>query len=127
VDEALFQVITDMPVNSLITSPMEGFSHSAHGPLEIRGFAWSGPTPVQSVAVSTDGERWQTAELENEVERFAWRRFRMTLDPSQGAVTIMARATDAAGGAQPIVADWNPRGYCNNAVHRVRVAVAGDP
>src|SRR5690606_15940498 len=115
VDEALFQVITDMPVNSLITSPMEGFSHSAHSPLEIRGFAWSGHTPVRSVAVSADGGRhWQDAELEAEVRRFAWRRFHRTIDVlATGPVTLMARATDARGRAQPIDAPWNPRGYCN--------------
>jgi sulfite oxidase len=122
VDEAHFQVITDMPVNSLITSPVEGFSHSAHGSLEIRGFAWSGHVPVQSVAVSADGGRhWQDAQLEEEFERFAWRRFRTTIDPGPGAVAIMARATDAQGHAQPLEAPWNPRGYCNNAVNRVRV------
>jgi sulfite oxidase len=121
VDETLFQVITDMPVNSLITSPTEDFVLTAGKPFEIRGFAWSGHTPVQSVAVSADGGRhWQDAELEDEVERFAWRRFRTTIDMGPGAVTIITRATDAQGRPQPLDAPWNPRGYCNNAVHRVR-------
>jgi hypothetical protein len=31
----------------------------------------------------------------------------------------MARATDAAGVAQPLTPPWNPRGYLNNAVQRV--------
>ena len=123
VDEAQFKVIADMPVNSLITSPADGFQHAAGALIEIRGFAWSGHTPVLSVAVSADGgERWQTAELEDEAERFAWRRFRASVEPAgSGPVTIMARATDIQGRAQPLdSAPWNPRGYCNNAVHRVR-------
>jgi DMSO/TMAO reductase YedYZ molybdopterin-dependent catalytic subunit len=126
VNEVQFKVITDMPVNSIITSPAEGFTH-ANGPLEIRGFAWSGHTPVLSVAVSADGgERWQTALLEDEMERFAWRRFHASIEPAgPGPVTIMARATDIDGRAQPLdSAPWNPRGYCNNAVHKVRGTVA---
>jgi DMSO/TMAO reductase YedYZ molybdopterin-dependent catalytic subunit len=129
VNEAQFKVITDMPVNSIITSPANGFVQ-ANGPLEIRGFAWSGHTPVLSVAVSIDGgERWQTADLQDEVERFAWRRFKASIEPAMSRpVTIMARATDIEGRAQPLdSAPWNPRGYCNNAVHRVRGEIRGNP
>jgi hypothetical protein len=82
---------------------------------------------VLSVAVSADGgERWQTALLEDEMERFAWRRFHASIEPAgPGPVTIMARATDIDGRAQPLdSAPWNPRGYCNNAVHKVRGTVA---
>jgi DMSO/TMAO reductase YedYZ molybdopterin-dependent catalytic subunit len=120
IDEALFEVITDMPVNSIITSPVQGFMLS--GPVEVRGFAWSGHVPLDSVAVSADGgTNWVTAELEDETERFAWRRFRATFRPAHGPVTLLARATDAEGRAQPLGnAPWNPRGYCNNGVHRVR-------
>jgi DMSO/TMAO reductase YedYZ molybdopterin-dependent catalytic subunit len=122
VNEAQFKVITDTPVNSLITSPAAGFLH-ANDPLQIRGFAWSGHTPVLSVAVSIDGgERWHTAELDDEVERFAWRRFHLSVEPAgPGPVELMARATDIEGHAQPLdSAPWNPRGYGNNAVHRVK-------
>ncbi|MFL5137384.1 MAG: molybdopterin containing oxidoreductase, partial [Microvirga sp.] len=61
------------------------------------------------------------ASLEAGADRFAWRRFTAPIAAKGfGPVTIMARATDAKGGAQPLdSAPWNPRGYCNNAVHRV--------
>jgi hypothetical protein len=35
----------------------------------------------------------------------------------------MARARDVEGGVQPLDPVWNPRGYCNNQVQRVRGSV----
>jgi hypothetical protein len=36
-------------------------------------------------------------------------------------VEIVARASDAQGRTQPLgSAPWNPKGYCNNTVHRLR-------
>jgi sulfite oxidase len=119
IDESLFDVIVDMPVNSIITSPRDGFD-ARGGKIDVRGFAWSGHVPVRSVEVSTDGQRWLPADLEPEADRFAWRRFRASLDAPTGPVTVMARATDLQGRSQPLEAPWNPRGYCNNAVQRVR-------
>jgi sulfite oxidase len=57
-----------------------------------------------------------------ESRRFDWRRFAFTLaDLPPGEIEIIARATDADGRAQPLeCASWNPRGYLNNAVHRLR-------
>jgi DMSO/TMAO reductase YedYZ molybdopterin-dependent catalytic subunit len=127
IDPANFVVITDMPVKSLITAPAADFVAQAGVPLEVRGFAWSGHTPVASVQVSVDdGQSWQPAELEPAGERFAWRRFRARVTPAAaGKLTLCARATDAAGVSQPLgTAPWNPRGYCNNGVHRVVGRVA---
>ncbi|MFL5232601.1 MAG: sulfite oxidase [Microvirga sp.] len=121
IDPARFAVITDMPVKALITAPLAGFAASP-GELAVRGVAWSGHIPVASVAVSADGgASWCEASLEAGADRFAWRRFTAPIAAKGfGPVTIMARATDAKGGAQPLdSAPWNPRGYCNNAVHRV--------
>jgi sulfite oxidase len=118
VNERDFAVIVDMPVNSIITSPHEGFE-TRTGKIDVRGFAWSGHVPVRAVEVSTDGQRWLPAPLEPEAERFAWRRFQASLEVPEGPVTVMARATDVQGRTQPLDAPWNPRGYCNNAIQRV--------
>ena len=121
-DHTPFAVITNMPVKSLITTPVEGFACPAGNTLDVRGFAWSGHVPVSSMEISGNGGRtWVRTELEPAVDRFAWRRFRATLKPTRrGAMTIIARATDASGRSQPLDnAPWNPRGYCNNIVHRV--------
>jgi len=43
----------------------------------------------------------------------------------EGYYEIWARATDQAGRMQPmLVPGWNPKGYLNNACHRVAVRVA---
>lgn len=114
-----FEVITDMPVKSLITAPLEGFSQP--GPLALRGFAWSGHVPVAKVEVSADGgATWHHARLEVGASPWAWRRFTAELTPPPGPVLLMSRATDMAGNTQPMNPPWNPRGYLNNAVQRVR-------
>lgn len=117
-----FEVITDLPVRSMITSPADGFHHGQVSALTVAGFAWAGHTPVAKVEVSADGgASWIDAALETQNEPFAWRRFTATVTGlADGPVVLTARATDAAGRAQPLdQAPWNPRGYCNNAVHRV--------
>ena len=121
-DEALFDVITDVPVRAVITAPREGFVLPAGTPLATRGHAWSGHVPLGRVDVSIDGGRsWQAADLGPLADTFAWRRFTVALAPPTGAVEVIARASDANGRAQPLdSAPWNPRGYGNNTVHRVR-------
>src|SRR5262249_30780723 len=122
IDPAQFEVITDMPVKSIITSPHETFTARAGQPLVGRGHAWSGHVPVGSVGISVDGGKsWQPAELGPLPGRFAWRRFTATLaGMPAGPVEIIAKATDAQGRTQPLdCVPWNPRGYCNNMVHRV--------
>ncbi len=120
-----FNVITDMPPRAMITSPAPGFSAAAGTPFELRGFAWSGHVPVAEVHVSIDGgASWAEAALEPAgagiAERFAWRRFSASVRAAPGRVILAARAVDVEGRTQPLdQAPWNPRGYCNNVVHRV--------
>lgn len=125
-DAAIFDVITDMPVKSLINTPAEGFRQA--GLLQIAGKAWSGHTPLSHVDVSADGGRtWHAAQLDSADGPWAWRGFSATLEVPEGEVELMARATDCAGRGQPMTPAWNPRGYLNNAVHRVRGTVLPGP
>ena len=121
-DESLFEVITDVPARAVITFPRDGFTATAGAPLAVRGHAWSGHTPLAKVELSVDGGKsWRTAALGPLPDTFAWRRFTATLAPPQpGAIEIIARASDAGGRSQPLDSvPWNPKGYCNNTVHRV--------
>jgi sulfite oxidase len=120
-DAASFAVITDMPVKSVITRPAADFRASRDEVLTVEGWAWSGATPVAGVRVSADGgATWAPAGLGEAGEAFAWRRFSATVRLPPGPVLLMAQARDVAGNVQPLDdAPWNPRGYCNNAVHRV--------
>ena len=121
-DHVPFDVITDMPVRSLITFPREGFRAPAGQKLVVRGRTWSGHVAVARVELSCDnGRTWSKASLGPLPDRFAWRRFETTLaNLPPGPIEIIARATDVEGRAQPLDSvPWNPRGYCNNRVHRI--------
>ena len=121
-DKSLFDVITDMPVRSLITFPREGFRAPTGQKLKLRGHAWSGHVAVARVDLSYDGGRtWSATNLGPLPDQFAWRRFETTLaNLPPGPIEIIARATDVEGRMQPLDSvPWNPRGYCNNRAHRI--------
>jgi sulfite oxidase len=118
-DDIEFRVITDMPINSIITTPKDNFVAKCGSQIEIGGFAWSGHVPVSSVTFSSDGFRTsQPLKLEPSGEPFAWRRFVGRVRPNQrGLLTLATRATDVEGRSQPLEpVSWNPGGYCNNMV-----------
>ena len=115
-------IIGSMPVKSLITSPRSGARIRAGSAFEVRGHAWAGDRAVARVDLSTDfGATWQTTSLEAPANRLAWQRFRGSMRvPTQGYHEVWARATDASGTSQPmLVPGWNPKGYLNNAAHRI--------
>ncbi|MBK6599578.1 MAG: sulfite oxidase [Proteobacteria bacterium] len=119
-------IIGSLPVKSLITFPESGRSVALGTPVALRGHAWAGDRAVKRVDVSTDfGATWQTTRLKAPVNRLAWQHFDTELKFSQpGYYEVWARATDTAGHAQPmLVPGWNPKGYLNNACHRIAVQV----
>lgn len=121
IDASRFVVITDMPVKTLVTKPTQGFTTPVGGSLSIEGFAWSGAIPLAGVRVSIDGgQAWVDAELMAGEGPFAWRRFRAVFPVErEGPLLVIARARDVEGHVQPLEAEWNPRGYCNNQAQRV--------
>jgi DMSO/TMAO reductase YedYZ molybdopterin-dependent catalytic subunit len=119
-------IIESMPVKSLITFPKSGIEHADGKSLAVRGHAWAGDQAVSAVDVSIDfGATWQRAALEPPVNRFAWQHWNAALEfPKIGYYEVWARATDDQGRAQPMVLPgWNPKGYLNNACHRIAVQV----
>lgn len=120
-------IIESMPVKSLITFPKSGISHDVGRLLGVRGHAWAGDRSVASVFVSIDfGATWQEARLEDPANRLAWQHFSTTVEfPGPGYYEVWARAVDSEGVSQPMVLPgWNPRGYLNNACHRIAVGVS---
>ncbi len=119
-------IIESMPVKSLITAPRSGIVARLGEPLEVRGHAWAGDRSVRAVHTSLDfGATWQPARLHAPPNRLAWQRWQTRVaPPSRGYFEIWARATDDAGISQPMVLPgWNPRGYLNNATHRIAVRI----
>ncbi len=122
VPEADMEIMTEMPVKSLITFPETGTQTPAGEASEVRGHAWAGSGDIASVDVSIDfGQTWIEAKLDPAKNKFAWQRFRADVTlPEAGYYEVWARATDMNGVAQPpVVPGWNPRGYGNNMQHRI--------
>jgi DMSO/TMAO reductase YedYZ molybdopterin-dependent catalytic subunit len=127
VDKKDFDIINAMPVKSLITYPQSGFQHPAGEALPLHGHAWTGDNRVERLEVSIDfGRTWTRAGLQPPANRLAWQNWDLDLTfPEAGYYEVWARAADANGDVQPVVLPgWNPRGYLNNACHRVAVYVA---
>ncbi|WP_222982982.1 sulfite oxidase [Flagellimonas meishanensis] len=120
-------IIESMPVKSLITYPKTGATIKNGSSLSIRGHAWAGELEVAKVEYSIDfGSTWKTCKLESPVNRLAWQHFSASVQfPKKGYYEVWAKATDSQGESQPMVLPgWNPKGYLNNACHRIAVKVS---
>ncbi len=127
VEDEQMCIIESMPVKSLITNPKTGLTHSIEKPLEVRGHAWAGDDSIREVLVSINfGESWSSCELSAPVNRLAWQHWKTSLNFSEkGYYEIWARAVDELGRSQPmVVPGWNPKGYLNNAAHRIALLVS---
>jgi sulfite oxidase len=101
-------------LNADVLSPADGDTVPA-GPVEVRGYAFAG------------GERHVSqADLLEDLGRWAWRHWRITVELAPGEHEILVRAWDSSAATQPNdeAALWNPGGYVNNARPRVRVRAA---
>jgi sulfite oxidase len=108
-------IIESMPVKSLITYPKTGATIKEGKKLNIRGHAWAGELEVAKMEYSIDfGSTWSTCGLESPDNRLAWQHFSASIE----------FPTDSNGKSQPMVLPgWNPKGYLNNACHRIAVKV----
>lgn len=119
-------IIESMPVKSLITYPKSGAMFAMPKKLAVRGQAWAGEREVSKVEISTDfGATWQACALKKPSNRLAWQPWSAAVSfPLAGYYEIWAKATDSEGVAQPmVIPSWNPKGYLNNACHRIAVKV----
>ncbi len=123
-DPASGEVVTAIPLKSIITSPENGATLTG-GSVLIRGAAYAGEAKIARVEVSMDdGQTWQAAEFIGPCERYAWRRWEYQWPvPAPGEYTILARATDSRGQVQPDSARWNVFGYGNNGIREHAVTV----
>ena len=115
-------IIGSMPVKSLITFPESGACRPLGEPITVRGHAWAGDRAVRDVFTSIDyGATWHKTAIEPPANRLAWQQWSTWISPSRaGYYEVWARAVDDEGVSQPVVMPaWNPRGYLNNACHRI--------
>lgn len=127
VPEEDFEIIESMPVKSIITYPKTGAMLPIERELDVRGHAWAGDLSVSEVQVSIDfGATWQTCQLNKPANRLAWQHWKTKITfPQSGYFEIWAKATDSKGKSQPmVIPGWNPKGYLNNACHRIAVKIS---
>jgi DMSO/TMAO reductase YedYZ molybdopterin-dependent catalytic subunit len=117
--------ITDILVNSLITSPAQGATVKVGHTVKIGGIAWDGGYGLERVELSSDGGKsWLPAMLGEELGRFAFRTFSFRFSPkAKGKETIMARATNRIGQTQTTELIQNPDGYHNNVIQSLTLNV----
>jgi len=108
--------ITEMVVNSLITSHADGAAVKAGSKVTVGGIAWDGGYGIRSVEVSSDGGKtWSTASLGEDLGRFAFRPWRFEVAVTgPGRQVIVARATNQIGQTQTSELIQNPAGYHHN-------------
>jgi DMSO/TMAO reductase YedYZ molybdopterin-dependent catalytic subunit len=118
--------ITEMVVNSLITSHDDGSDVKAGTPLTIGGIAWDAGYGIRTVEVSTDGgHTFTAAQLGEDIGRFAFRTFSLPVTPAaKGKLAVTARAINKVGQTQTAELIQNPAGYHHNVMHTVTLNVA---
>jgi hypothetical protein len=118
--------ITEMVVNSLIVTPVEGTRVRMGEMVDVAGVAWDGGYGIRSVAVSVDGGMsWREAALGNDLGRFSFRPWthRFAAEAS-GMRNILARATNRLGETQVDTLIFNPAGYHNNVIRPTSIVIA---
>ncbi|MGF1703587.1 sulfite oxidase [Photobacterium makurazakiensis] len=126
VDKENMCIIEQMPVKSLVTYPKSGERHNMKDKFIAKGHAWAGDKSVKVMHVSIDfGQTWQEVEITKPVNKNAWQHWEAELTfPKKGYYEVWSKATDSDDISQPmILPGWNPKGYLNNACHRIAVQV----
>jgi len=118
--------VTEMVVNSLITSPAPATRLRRGAPARLTGKACDAGAGIASVEVSLDGRQsWRPVKLGRDLGRFAWREFELPLDTSRsGPIEVAVRARSRNGSTQPEKLTPNPSGYHDNIVQTARVEVS---
>jgi len=120
-DTATNTPITEMVVNSLITSHSDGAQVKVGS--QLGGIAWDGGYGIRTVEISSDGGKtWGAATLGSDLGRYAFRTWSFPLQ-SQGKQTVMARASNVIGATQTAELILNPAGYHHNVMHSIALTV----
>jgi DMSO/TMAO reductase YedYZ molybdopterin-dependent catalytic subunit len=116
--------ITETDVKASIARPAGGERVPAGKDYRVHGAAWAGESEVAKVEVSTDGGKtWGAATLLGRPVPFCWRLWEYRWRPAAGKYTLMARATDKRGRAQPAGRDPGRRNYMISHVRPTPVTV----
>ena len=116
--------INRMSLRSLFVRPEPGEQLSSKARFEMQGLAFDSGSGIQRVEVSTDqGGTWQAAQLDPELGKYSWRRWRLRWNPpASGRYQFQVRAFNRAGQHQS-TSLWNRGGYMRNVIEQTEVEV----
>ena len=118
-EDATSTPITEIVVNSLITSHRDGAKVKA-GKVTVAGMAWDGGYGISRVEVSTDGGKtWASAKLGEDLGKYAFRPWSFDLTAKRGRTTVMVNATNVIGQTQVSKLLFNGAGYHNNVMQNI--------
>jgi hypothetical protein len=115
--------INRMPPRSFFTNVSDGAVLAPGRTTTVRGIAFGGDAGVAKVMFSADaGGRWQEARLGPDHGKYGFRQWEIPLRlAAPGAHTLMVKAINTQGIAQPAQANWNASGFQRNAIESVSV------
>jgi hypothetical protein len=123
--------VTMIPINrmvprSFVTNLQDGTHLKRGQSLNVRGIAFGGDTGVAKVVVSTDGGRlWQSARLAADRGTYSFRQWELPLRfATAGPQTLMVKAINTSGVAQPDRPNWNPGGFMRNMIETISLQVS---
>jgi DMSO/TMAO reductase YedYZ molybdopterin-dependent catalytic subunit len=118
--------INRMLPRSFFTNVQDGAVLKVGQTTTVRGVAFGGDTGLAKVLFSSDaGSRWQPARLGSDHGRYSFRRWEASLRlSSPGPHTLMIKAVNTAGIAQPDRANWNGAGFMRDVIESVSVQAA---
>ena len=119
--------ITDIVVNSLVTSMRDGARFRVGQTIDVAGIAWDGGRGIREVQVSPDsGSTWHAASLGKDYGRYSFRQFSYKFKAAKnGAYIALVKATNSRGDSQVMDLVFNPAGYHHNVIERIQYEVVG--
>lgn len=119
------QPMGKMDVRSIFVTPEPDSILAVGETVEFQGLAMDGGDGIVSVEISADGGKtWKPTQLDAELGKFSWRRWRYKWNPtSEGTFHFKVKATNAVGDTQP-EHQWNRSGYMRDEIEELVITVS---
>lgn len=122
--------VPQVPINrmlprSFFTNIRSGATLNMGHQALIRGIAFGGVNALKQVQLSLDGgHTWTDTQLGRDYGRYSFRQWQTIVKfPQPGQQSMMVRAIDSTGQAQPSIPNWNGAGFMRNVIESIQVNV----
>jgi DMSO/TMAO reductase YedYZ molybdopterin-dependent catalytic subunit len=122
--------VPQIPINrmlprSFFTNMRSGETLNIGQQATVRGIAFGGINALKQVQLSVNGgHTWTDTQLGRDYGRYSFRQWQTNVRfPERGQHSLMVRAIDSTGQAQPNVSNWNGAGFMRNVIESIQVNV----